>query len=754
MVKIRRPPKRRAGKSRWCSLRKIVLVSLTYFGIRMIFRSDINPADEVHLPMSIEDRLRESRGNVPTPKKPHNSLSNLHSPERIQNDIISSAEEPDEDKNPHFTAGDPVAGSAKDQIVLEKQGTGPTNIAYIKDFTRERKTIPIFQSIVERSATDTSKFVASTVKKSSVEPCHFLKDGRRVNNPKCLDPETPLIAYNSAWFTRTWCGQEINSGQVVQIDGQCSDEVVHLFSTDVPPVSGQGMKPVIIKYKQDSNLDSNNLQNIECSIPCKQETGVVASNDRYIDGQKWQITYSANSQYSPPIEHLEYRKEHYYSTPSFKSSVPQTSFDWSKYDLRASVPVDWATAKNSGVYLVNENCSSQSRRHKYLAAMSAVISVDKYGKCSHNIDIPPGMTLDTLEGRIEIMKQYRIVLAFDASDSKDHISSLIWEALISGAVPVIVGAENMQSHLPKGSFIWSGSYSNWDELAKYVNEIMNDKTLWESYHTWRNDEDIIAAFEARYNFAHTESACRLCQWAYSKMYGLGWDSLNQKVTETKLKRSLCATSSSKGLISGPFKEVWVVREAHDDISWVVRETNDGIVVNEDGTTSNECGSKKSDIKIESAAFKVHRVVTLHDGVIDITIKEFDRFESNGKIILRLHFPGFNNSDGAHFKNTHSLVSTTWMKTVSSASMQDDFAKVTVLSDWITNISSTKEGIVEIVVEDPNDSMSGGENSFKRIRVIPEDVDVKNDKMTEFFPSPFCKQMIKDFVDPLELFIAS
>ena len=186
----------------------------------------------------------------------------------------------------------------------------------------------------------------------------------------------------------------------------------------------------------------------------------------------------------------------------------------------------------------------------------------------------------------------------------------------------------------------------------------------------------------------------------------------------------------------------------------MRETHDDIVVKEDGNTSDECGSKISDTKIESAAFKVHRVVTLHDGIIDITIKEFDRYESNGKIILRLQFPGFNNSGGAHFKNTHSLVSTTWMKTVSSASMQDDFAKVTVLSDWITNISSPKEGIVEILVEEPNDPMSGGDYSSKRIRVIPEDVDVKNDKMTEFFPSSFCKQMIKDFVDPLELFIAS
>jgi len=33
----------------------------------------------------------------------------------------------------------------------------------------------------------------------------------------------------------------------------------------------------------------------------------------------------------------------------------------------------------------------------------------------------------------------------------------------------------------------------------------------------------------------------------------------------------------------------------------------------------------------------------------------------------------------------------------------------------------------------------------------EDTSYLHDKMTEYFPSPFGKLMIKDFVDPLEVF---
>ena len=57
------------------------------------------------------------------------------------------------------------------------------------------------------------------------------------------------------------------------------------------------------------------------------------------------------------------------------------------------------------------------------------------------------------------------------------------------------------------------------------------------------------------------------------------------------------------------------------------------------------------------------------------------------------------------------------------------------------------------MEEATKKAVGGNSYPKRIRVISEDVDVKNDKMTEFFPSSFCKKMIKDFVDPLELFVA-
>jgi hypothetical protein len=618
--------------------------------------------------------------------------------------------------------------------VVDKKGTGPTKVAYIKDFVNERRH-PAFQIATGNSNNDSSKTVSSLMKGLSVKHCLEYQDGERKMNSKCLDSDSEIIAFNSAWFRRTWCGQEIKPGAAtVIITEHCTDDVSHLFSVEMPPISGEGMEPIIVK---SHNNDASNLENVECDISCNQEKGMTGVQ-RFIDGEPWSITYGNSDSRATNIERMAYRRGEFYSTQSFNSAIPQTFFDWSKFSLRNRPAVDWETAKNRGVYLINKACVSYStKRHKYVAAMIAKFSVDSYGSCEHTTEVPPGGTLKTSEGRIEIMKQYRVVLAFDSSSDEDSLSSMIWEALISGSLPVLVGAGNMKSHLPKGSFVSSQDYSNWDEMANHVKEISENKSLWESYHIWRTDEDAIAEVEAKYEFARTSTICRLCRWAYAKKYGLGWDHIKQKVSKPKLARTLC-TSPSKSLVSRPFQEVWVSKADRSDSVWEDDETG-------------ECNSPTSNSVIESNDFNIHRTVIMHDGVTDIIIKDLDRHDANADVILRMKIPGLANSDGAHFKNTHALVPSSQAKFFSSASVQDDFVKVTVLADFITNVSSPSEGTIEIPIHKPHNSPNA-KGFPKRIRVILEDFDIINDRMTEFTPSVFCKKMIKDFVDPLELFI--
>jgi hypothetical protein len=357
------------------------------------------------------------------------------------------------------------------------------------------------------------------------------------------------------------------------------------------------------------------------------------------------------------------------------------------------------------------------------------------------------MTMDTIDGRVAIMKQYRMVLAFDAISEKDRISEIIWEAYMSGAVPIVIGADNLQTHLPPHSAIMGGEFTDWDAMAIYVKQVAENKTLWESYHTWRNDESLIRAFEEKYKFTKTDPTCRMCRWAYAKKFGLGWDHGKQEVVEAKLPRKLCVCSSNKkGLVSKPFEEGWAHRVDHKE------EESLELV----GSAASDTGTCTSVPTVEGViaakAYKVHRTIHQHDGITDIIITGVERKDHEGQVVLRLDFPGMRNSEGAFFRNPHTLVPTKGGALVTSASMQDEFAKVTILADWVTSISSLHASVMEVVVQqDKEDAMPEG--ATKRIRVFTEDLNVIHDKMTEFFPTSFAKVATKDFIDPLELFYA-
>ena len=113
--------------------------------------------------------------------------------------------------------------------------------------------------------------------------------------------------------------------------------------------------------------------------------------------------------------------------------------------------------------------------------------------------------------------------------------------------------------------------------------------------------------------------------------------------------------------------------------------------------------------------------------------------------------------GAYFPDTHTLIRD-FVRTpvVSSATIQDNRSKVTVLANWVANwvteIRSPAVGVVEVVVLAKGASLHDDE--IRRIRVITEDMNPLHDKMTEFFPSTYGELLMRDFIDPLELFYES
>ena len=676
-------------------------------------------------------------------------------PNANENDPQGGGEDEDEDsKNPEEVAGNDGAAAAAvahpkslgeglNPIVVDKKGTGPMSVGYVKDFVDERKN-PIYRNL-ETPTTDYSSTVAKLVNEKSVIPCRDDTSTTTSNtgkaNPKCLDSDTPLIAYNSETFPRTWCGQEIKPNAAVVMTEHCTDPIAHLFPTAIPPVTGDHMPPIVIKSTRDKELQDEDVEKIECNIPCQKEKGFELTDgvNSFIDGETWKITTAESERSNIRLERTDFMNDHFYSTQSLWSSIPLSTFE---YTLQNRPAVDFDSVKEKAIYLADDDCSArETKRNRWFESVEEKTPVDSYAHCGHNTEVPEGMTIATAEGRIALMKQYRIVLALEKTKAKDHITNMVWEALASGAVPVILGAENISDRLPPKSFINVNTFKTYGELGDYVKQVVADEELWQSYHKWRDDETAIEAVEKQYGFTTAGPTCRMCRWAYAKKYGLGWDHTKQQVRSIPKvpKEDFCITADH-ALVSKPFSEHWVTKK-HEDES-VLEEDSEG----------ESCDSLETEGDIVVGSFKGHRKVYQHDGVTDFVITEWGTESQDAETALRLKFPGVRNPDGACFYNTHTLVSTEKGSKISSASIQDDLVKVTILADWDTTIRSSGEGIMELSVGSAESSSTKDDGSApRRVRVIIEEMSKVHDKMTEFYPSSYCKRMTKDFMDPIGVY---
>lgn len=179
------------------------------------------------------------------------------------------------------------------------------------------------------------------------------------------------------------------------------------------------------------------------SLPT-QEKGMDAMT-RAIDGTHWSLTHNMDDSYSHHYANMEctsFQNDRYYSNRSWLSDISckcvgfcqilpcdNRLFRGTRPKTRVSTwclrPVRLSSQQTSKVFF----CHGQQKK------------ADAIGTCHHNAEVPAGMTMDNVEGRVSIMKDYRVVLvlALDSTTEKDHIFEIICEAYMSRVLPVMVG---------------------------------------------------------------------------------------------------------------------------------------------------------------------------------------------------------------------------------------------------------------------------------------------------------------------------
>jgi hypothetical protein len=678
----------------------------------------LRKASQVPPAVVLEDKVKESQNTISS------------------HDLQEKAEFDGQDEK-NLQADDGHVENEKSKPSEDKLvGTHAAANYYFADFAYEREN-PSFRHASVADWDDSHDKIIALKPNLQIRSCQYKSDDHSVLfHATCRKEGTKLIAYNSAHFERSWCGLIIPPGAAVEIPKYC-DEPVKLFQKDSPPVDGRGMPPIQVTSTREVPPTAT-FQDIACDIGCKVQQATTG-DERYVQGTDWKIIQTMNDPLkhdNAKVERTSFRQDLYYSTTSFKSSVPLSFFSFDEYDIFAPA-IDFDKVDASGSYLVDSLCASHfTKRNRWASAVEEQFPVKNYGKCAHNTDLPAKLKLYRKEDRIELLKKHRFNLAFEFGDAKDHISPQVWEALSSGTLVVILGAQNVKDHLPPDSFVSASGLQKWADLGTLVANIAKNKTEWQNYQTWRTNVEYKRQFEERYNFTRTSAECRLCRWAYAKRYGLGWSHQHQYVHEALVDRKLCLDDATK-LISNPFKESW-----H-------KVTNGETTSIYKGVKTSTCGVS-SDTLMLTNNLEFKRSVSFHDNVIDLVLSEFVKNAPGNDVVLRLELPVFN-TEGSYFPNPHVLVSTTRGAVASSLSIQDSKSKVIVLASWHTEITSAKEGVVEVVIRKGDEELPHEQDETRRIRIIIEDMVELYDKATEFYPTSFAKLHVQDFVDPLELF---
>ena len=802
MVSVRRPPK--SKQSSLFTVRNLILVFIAGQSLHLLSKiarqqQPDNNNDNNLPPPDIE--IQKVPDDHP-PSDDHNKLlRNTDTDDHYISMVRNSPADSDAAATTTTTTQQQKAALlAQQHQVLTKHGTGPTQLGFVVDLAYERQHASSFRPpessqpvvVVANSNDSKAKVIAQQLHlgekdAAALQACEYWSDEAQtfLQRPVCRDdPDTAtttttttttrllmMIAYNGQDFGRTICGQYVGPGQAVRLDdhNNCAaphQQPVHVFASagnsnnnnnelQDAPVDGHGMPAMVIQSQPGmiQNPSLTALQDVPCDIPCQFESSLLSSsdgttttNDRFVAGTDWKLVHSTSDPSTDghaKVERTAFRRHEYYSTTSFQSSVPLSFYSFDRYNLRHAPAIDFDQAANRATYVLNDKCHAGTiRRAKWYAAVAAAYPTAAYGVCHHNTDLTDQQqtALDTAAGRMALMQQNRIVLAFEAGNDKDHITDIVWEALQSGAVPAILGASNAAEHLPPKAAIYTGSFNNWDKFAAFVKQVGGDRQLWESFQAWRTDQTALADFEKRYNFTRTPAECRTCRWAYALKYGLGWDHQQQVVRPNHLKRQLCVDESTQ-LATRPFVEVWGSHGGEEEEE-------------EEATTTitekclDHSTSVGATIELPTAGVSIQRSVVHHDGVTDLHIHQIQgesSSSSSSTVVLRLRM-AVRNTEGAYFRDTHTLVKSPRNPLQSSASIQDQVTKVTVLANWATDIISPEQGVVEVRVPVPTTP-----DQVRRIRIIPEDMSELHDKLTEFYPSPFGEMMTRDFVEPLELF---
>ncbi|KAL5229517.1 hypothetical protein ABZP36_028293 [Zizania latifolia] len=187
-------------------------------------------------------------------------------------------------------------------------------------------------------------------------------------------------------------------------------------------------------------------------------------------------------------------------TTSLSSDVPVGYFSWAEYDIMAPVPPKTEEALAAAFI---SNCGARNFRLQALEMLEKLdVKIDSYGSCHRNRD-------DKVD-KVETLKRYKFSLAFENSNEEDYVTEKFFQSLVTGAIPVVIGAPNIQEFSPgEGAILHIKELDDVPSVAKTMNHIASNHEAFNQSLRWKYDGPS-DSFKALIDMAAVHSSCRLC----------------------------------------------------------------------------------------------------------------------------------------------------------------------------------------------------------------------------------------------------
>ena len=140
---------------------------------------------------------------------------------------------------------------------------------------------------------------------------------------------------------------------------------------------------------------------------------------------------------------------------------------------------------------LQSDCNPPSDRDSYVRELMKYVSVDSYGKCLHNKDLPDELLspLDSInsdktrEILIHFLAKHKFSIAFENAICHDYITEKFWRPLVAGSVPIVLGSPTIRDWAPdvNHSIIVAKDYNSPRELADYLLYLDSHDEEYEKY---------------------------------------------------------------------------------------------------------------------------------------------------------------------------------------------------------------------------------------------------------------------------------